>query len=103
METNKNDLGNYTISEKAYREIATIACSNIKNIYPYRKDKEFVVCSFDKNGDLSIDLSVRVKKGIDIVKLCSKVQDEIRESILVMTGVECKQVNIDIKGFDTEK
>ncbi len=103
METKNNELGNYTISEKAFREIATIACTNIKNIYPYRKDKEFVECRFDKNGELTVSLSVRVKKGIDIVKLCTKVQDEVKESILLMTGVECGQVNIDIKGFETEK
>lgn len=103
METQNSGLGTYSISEKAFREIASIACTHIKNIYPYRKDKEFVECDFNKNGELTVDLNVRVKKGIDIVKLCTKVQEEVKESILLMTGVEPKTVNIDIKGFETEK
>ena len=40
--------------------------------------------------------------GVDIVKLCSKVQDEVKENILIMTGVECKKINIDIQGFEKE-
>ena len=102
MET-ENGLGKYTISEKAFREIAAIACTNIKDIYPYKKDKDFVDCTFDKEGNLTVNLSLRVKKGIDLVKLCSKVQSEVGENILLMTGKDCAQVNIDIKGFETDK
>ena len=102
METDNKGLGNCIVSEKAFSDIASIACSNIKNVYPYRKDRDFVECKFNKNNELTVDLSVRVKKGIDIVKLCTKIQDEVKENILLMTGVECKKVNIDIKGFENQ-
>ena len=38
MELKKNDIGNYVISEKAFKDIANIVCSNIKNIYPVKKE-----------------------------------------------------------------
>lgn len=101
METKNKGLGNYVISEKAFKEIATIACTNIKNVFPYKKDKDIAECKLNKNKELTVNLSIRVKKGIDIVKLCTKIQDEVKENILLMTGVDCKKVNIDIKGFET--
>ena len=102
METKNKNLGNYVISEKAFNEIANIACTNIKNVSPYKKDKDIAEFKYNKNNELTVNLSIRVKKGIDIVKLCTKIQDEVKENILLMTGVDPKKVNIDIKGFDTK-
>ena len=103
MELKKNDIGNYVISEKAFKDIANIVCSNIKNIYPTKKEKEFAECKLNKNNDLSVTVALRIKQGVDIVKLCSKIQDEIKESILLMTGIECKRIDIDIQGFENKK
>ena len=41
--------------------------------------------------------------SVDIVKLCNKLQDEIKEAVLLMSGIECKQIDIDIQGFETAK
>ena len=103
MELKKNEIGTYTISEKAFADIAAIACSGIKNIYPTKKDSEFVSCKLNKNNELTVNIALRVKQGVDIVQLCNKVQDEVKENILLMTGVECKKVNIDIQGFESKK
>ncbi len=100
MELTNKGNGNCIISEKAFEDIARIACSNIKNVYPAKKDKEYAECKLLKNGELTVKLMIRVKKGIDIVKLCGKIQDEVRENILMMTGVDCKKINIDIQGFE---
>ena len=100
MEYEKNEIGSYTISEKAFEDIASIAVKNVKNVYPVKKDSEFVECKINKNNEVTIKISLRVKQGVDIVKLCSKVQDEVMESVLIMTGVECKKINIDIQGFE---
>ena len=102
MEFEKNEIGAYTICEKAFEDIASIAVKNIKNVYPVKKDSEFVECKISKNNEVTIKISLRVKQGVDIVKLCSKVQDEVKENILIMTGVECKKINIDIQGFEKE-
>ena len=102
MELKKNDIGTYVISEKAFKDIAAIACSNIKNVYPTKKDNDFVDCKLSKSKEPTIKVSVRVKQGVDIVKVCNKIQDEIMENILLMTGIECKKINIDVQGFVTK-
>ena len=102
MELKKNDIGTYVISEKAFKDIAAIACSNIKNVYPTKKDNDFVDCKLSKTKEPTIKVSVRVKQGVDIVKICNKIQDEIMENILLMTGIECKKINIDVQGFVTK-
>ncbi len=103
MELRKNEIGTYIISEKAFKDIAAIACSNVKNVYPTKKDSEFVECKINKNGEPDFTISIRVKQGTDIVKLCNKIQDEIKESVLLMTGIECKKIDIDIQGFESNK
>ena len=100
MEFERSEIGSYTISEKAFADIASIAVKNVKNVYPVKKESEFIECKVNKNNELSVKVSLRVKQGVDIVELCSKVQDEVKENILIMTGVECKKVNIDIQGFE---
>ena len=42
MELRKNEIGTYIISEKAFKDMAAIACSNVKNVYPTKKDNDFV-------------------------------------------------------------
>lgn len=96
----KNELGNCIIADKVFKEIATVAVSNIKNVYPAKKDKDLVEVKFSKNDELTINIPIRVKKGIDIVKTCNKIQDEVNENILLMTGKECNKINIDIQGFE---
>ena len=103
MELRKNEIGTYIISEKAFKDIAAIACSNVKSVYPTKKDNEFVDCKISKAGEPIFTVSVRVKQGTDIVKLCNRIQDEIKEAVLLMTGIECNQIDIDIQGFETGK
>ena len=103
MELRKNEIGTYVISEKAFKDIAAIACGNVKNVYPTKKDNEFVECKINKSGEPDFTISIRVKEGCDIVKLCNRIQDEVKEAVLLMTGIECKKINIDIQGFETKK
>ena len=103
MELRKNEIGTYIISEKAFKDIAAIATSHVKNVYPTKKDNEFVECKMNKNSEPVFTISIRVKQGVDIVKLCKKIQDEVRDNVLLMTGIECKQIDIDIQGFELAK
>ena len=103
MQLDRNKNGSYTISEKAIGDIVSVVVNNIKNVYPAKKDKDFVTCKFNKQNELNVKIAVRIKKGIDIVKLCSKVQNEINDNILLMTSIEPKKIDIDIQGFETGK
>jgi len=98
----EKNLGTYTISEKAFNDITNIICKNIKNIYPVKKDADYGECKYNKQKEMIVNISLKIKKGIDIVKICSKIQNEVKENILLMTGVEVKNVNIDIQGFENK-
>ena len=100
MEKYDTTIGAFQISDKAFEDIASIVCENTRNIYPARKDKGFVEAKFSKEKELTMTVSIRVKQGVDIVKLCNKLQDEIAENILLMTGLEAQKINIDIQGFE---
>ena len=102
MEMNKNELGSYTISLKAFKDIADISLKSVKNIYPSKKE-DYISAKFDKNDELTISLAVRLKQGADIVKTCGNLQDSLFDNLSLMTGVECKNINIDIQGFVSEK
>ena len=101
MEMNKNTNGTYTISLKAFKDIADISLASVKNIYPAKKE-DYISAKFDNNDELTISISVRLKQGIDIVKTCNNLQDVIYDNLSLMTGVECKNINIDIQGFVTK-
>ncbi len=103
MELRKNEIGTYIISEKAFKDIAAIACSGIKNVFPTKKDNDYVDCRLSKTGEPLFTVSIRVKQGCNLVEVCNRIQQEIKEAILLMSGIECKQIDIDIQGFETEK
>lgn len=98
MEIIKNETGKCSISYKALVEIAEIACHDVKDIEVNTKE-EYVVCNLSKTNELTVDVSVKVKKGSDIIKTCKALQDTIKDSYELMTGIEVKQVNININGF----
>ena len=100
MEKYETTIGAYQISDKAFEDIATIVCENTKNVYPVKKDKGFVEAKFSKENDLTLNVNIKVKQGVDIVKLCNKLQDDIAENILLMTGKDAQTINIDIQGFE---
>lgn len=93
-----NEFGNYYIEDKVFEEIAENTCLNIDGINPAKNDKNFCkVKSLDDKDILTI--SIRIKKGIDIDSICNKIQEDISESIKLMTGIEFNNINIDIQGF----
>lgn len=98
MEIYKSEIGDYRIETNAFKDIAKIAAQKAKNVGVAKKG-EYVACKIAKNGDMTMTVSIRVRQGCDVVKTCSDLQDTIFENILMMTGVECKNINIDIQGF----
>lgn len=99
MLLNKNDIGTYYIETQAFKDIVSIVCLKEKNISPAKTDKDFVACKINKNDELVVTISIKIKQGIDVNKTCLNLQNNINENILLMTGVDCKNINIDIQGF----
>lgn len=95
---NKNEFGDIKVSKNALNDIADIAAKKVSNVYPVRKDGGMASCTY-KDDELKMILSIKVKQGIDVTKLSSKLQSKVYEAISEMTGLEPKSVDIDIQGF----
>lgn len=98
---NKNENGSYVIEVKAFKDIAQIACKSVKNVTGAKDD--FVSCKYNKKTGLQLMVTVKIKQGVDVVETCKEIQDSINENILLMTGVNCENINIDIVGFIKEE
>ncbi len=62
-----------------------------------------VTIRFEEEGtSVHVDLSVIMKYGYSIPKVCKAVQDRIKSAIENMAGLKVSGVNINIVGVETE-
>ena len=99
---NQNPNGKVTLSKKVFKDIAYNASTKVKDIFPVKNDNSFVDVEV-KDDDLSLELAIKIQTGVDVVKVCSKLQSAVHEAIEGMTGIDCKNIRINIQGFKTEK
>lgn len=96
----KNEYGKIDITNNALNDICNLAISKIQGVYPIKKDAGYASCSV--KDELKVQVSLKIKQGLDIVKLSSKLQSKVHESIMEMTGIDCKKIDVDIQGFVNE-
>ena len=53
-------------------------------------------------GVVTVDLTLNIEFGKNILEVSKKVQDKVKSSIENMTGLEVADVNIRIAGVDME-
>ena len=99
---NQNPNGKVTLSKKVFKDIAYNASTKVKDIFPVKNDNSFVDVEV-KDDDLSLELAIKIQTGVDVVKVCSKLQSAVHEAFEGMTGIDCKNIRINIQGFKTEK
>ena len=95
----KNVNGEITLSKEVYKDIVGIAISKLDVFVPIKKETKYIDIDYD-DSNLEITIHVRIKQGVDVVSNCNELQNEIFESIKLMTGIEAKKINIDIVGFE---
>ena len=54
------------------------------------------------NGEVRAELSITMKYGYSIPKVCKAVQDRVKSAIENMAGLKVIDVNINIVGVETE-
>ena len=99
---NQNPNVKITLSNKVFKDIVFNATNKVNDIYPIKNDNSFVDVSI-KDDDLILELAIKIKSGVDVVKVCSNLQSTVHEAIEGMTGIDCKNIKINIQGFKTEK
>lgn len=99
MDILNNENGKYIVEDKAIQSIVQLTCLKIDDIKPSKKEDNFCIINKDDNNNLIINIQIRIKKGIDVEKTCNKIQSDINDILIIMLGIDCKNINIDIQGF----
>ena len=53
-----------------------------------------------EDNTIKVDTSVEVLFGYNLVEVSKAVQEKVSQSLLTMTGITCKEVNVRISGID---
>ena len=115
MEEERTDLGSVRIHNNVVSSITSIAVAevdgvvgvyqgikgNIYNIFG-RKESAAIKIESDKNNEISLDLSIIVKFGVNIPEVARRVQESIRSSIEKMTNLTLKEINVNIHEIQRE-
>lgn len=56
-----------------------------------------------ENGEVRADLSITMKYGYSIPKVCAQVQERVAAAIRNMTGLEVVKVNLHVVGVNIQK
>jgi len=112
-EVNKIDLGSIKVHKKVLAEIAMSAVNDINGVSLFRQDFSRLFGSLvgskpcpgisvivDKSNQVSIEVKVRVRYGLNIPDVARETQDAIREAIERTVDVDLKDVNVNIQGIE---
>ena len=114
-ELSKIDLGSIKIHKKVLAEIAASAVKDIDGVRLAPPDVVAtlaelfglvripgVVVNLDKGNQVSIEVQIFVKYGINIPDVARRAQDAVRSAIERAVDIDLKDVNINIQGVDRE-
>ncbi|MBO5609511.1 MAG: Asp23/Gls24 family envelope stress response protein [Eubacterium sp.] len=49
---------------------------------------------------IKVDISIVVKFGYNILEVSREIQEKVKSTLLTMTGLECKSVNVRVSNVD---
>ena len=113
---NRDTLGSVQIANDVVAIIAGLAATEVDGITSmagnisnelmskvgYRSLTKGVKVDID-NGQVKVELSLRMDYGHNIPSTCAKVQDKVKTTIENMTSLEVVNVNVRIAGVDMLK
>ena len=113
---NRDTLGSVQIANDVVAIIAGLAATEVDGITAmagnisnelmskvgYRSLTKGVKVDID-NGQVKVELSLRMDYGHNIPSTCAKVQDRVKTTIENMPGLEVVNVNVRIAGVDMLK
>lgn len=114
----ETNLGKVEIAPEVIEVIAGIAATEIEGVAAMRGNfAAGVVERLGKknhgkgvkveltNEGIVVDVYVLMYFGVSIPSVAQRIQDNIRQALLTMTGLDLKEVNVHVVGvtFDTQK
>jgi uncharacterized alkaline shock family protein YloU len=115
-DANKIDLGSIKVHKKVLAEIAESAVQDIDGVDLIQQDIPSVIGSFfgqksspgitvnvDKNNQVSLEIKVTVRYGLNIPEIARQTQDAVRTAIEKTVDIDLKDVNVNIQGIERGK
>ena len=112
MTENKVDLGSIQIHKKVIGEIAAAALDEIDGVHCApkgpthqlfeafgKKATPGIVVTIDKDAQVTIELKVYVRYGINIPDAARQIQDVVRLAVERTTDVHLREVNVNVQGI----
>ena len=113
MTENKVDCGSIQIHKKVIGEIAAAALGEIDGVQLASKDllNQFleilgqkncpgINVTVDKDGQVTIELKVTIRYGINIPDIARQIQDVVRLAVEKTTDIHLREVNVNVQGIE---
>ena len=107
------DLGSVQIHKKALADIAATAISDIEGVTPISKDfkdtlldligqknSPGITVTVDKNNQVSIEVKVVIRYGMNISEIARHIQDAVRVTVERTTDIILREVNVNVQGIE---
>lgn len=113
---NNSSIGEVQIADDVVAIIAGLAATEVEGVYAMAGNitnelvsklgmknlSKGVKVIVGENG-VSVDLTLCLEYGYSVPKVCTKVQDKVKNAIETMTGLNVTEVNIRIASVNIEK
>ncbi len=116
MESSRVDLGSVQIHKKAIADLTFSALSEVdgvslipKNIIgklkEYLGDRNYpgIVINIEKSGQVTIEVKVCVRYGINIQDIARQIQEVVRTAVERTVDITLKDINVNIHGIERGK
>ena len=105
----KSDLGEITVSNAVFSNIAGMAATNCYGVkgmafrsmtdglvHLLRREamSKGVKVTYNEDGTVSIELHIIVENGVNIATVCRSIMGEVKYVVSKNTGVEVRSVNV---------
>ena len=113
IDSSRVDLGSIQVHKKAIADIAASALAEIdgvslpapnlvskaKEILGYRSIPGIIV-TVDKGNQVSIELRVLVRYGINIPDIARQIQELVRTAVERTIDISLKDINVNVQGIE---
>lgn len=113
MDENRVGFGSVHIHKEALADISLSAISEIEGVHLIpdgivdrllrflgKNNYAGIIVRISKEGQITIEVKIQVRYGINIPEIAARVQETIKTAIEKMADVEVKDVHVNIQGIE---
>ncbi len=112
-EESRTDYGIIRIHDNVIASIASVAACEIEGVKAIgknfgagimemldKKSLSAIRVEKDKNGEITLQIPLIIKYGVNIPEIASKVQENVRQALEKMTNLSIKDINVNVQSIE---